>query len=181
MAKESIYKYLARISLEASGSLAPQVQGGEAVSQALEQTAQTISGPVVRKGMNAGGVEITAAVRRHIHSVSGLLAAGTRVRAGRGDQPGRYSVYMSSQTTANRYATRGRTRKVAAGAGSRKYRIWHWPAVEYEHRIVTNKGNDTGKTVAAHPFVRPGFDESIDGAMDIVETTVLDDAVEKFG
>ena len=68
MAKESIYKYLARISLEASGSLAPQVQGGEAVSQALEQTAQTISGPVVRKGMNAGGVEITAVPVTHSKS-----------------------------------------------------------------------------------------------------------------
>ena len=174
MAKVSIYKFLAQLSLE--------VTGGESVTQAVEQTAQAISGPVVRKAMNAGGVEITAAVARHIHDQSGLLRSGTRVRAGRGDQPGRYSVYMSSQTTARRYASfGGRCRTVAAGAPSRKYRIWHWPAVEYEHRIVAKGGRDTGKTVAAHPFIRPGFDESIEGAMDLVETTVLDGAVEKFG
>ena len=54
-------------------------------------------------------------------------------------------------------------------------------ASEPIRRDALNAARDTGKTVAAHPFVRPGFDESIDGAMDIVETTVLDDAVEKFG
>jgi len=157
------------------------MQGGEEIAAAFGRM-----GGAARKlaqgALKAGGVPITAAVLSHIHDVSGLLRLGTRVRAGRGDRPGRYSVYMSSQTTARRYASYGRRRKVAAGmgSGSRRYRIWHWPAVEFGHRIVTKGGRDTGKRVEAHPFIRPGFDQSVGGAMDIVEEQVLDGVMAEF-
>jgi len=163
------------------GSVYAQMRGGEEIAAAFEQMGGAAR-RLAQGALKAGAVPITAAVLSHIHDVTGLLRLGTKVRVGRGDRPGRYSVYMSSQTTAKRYASHGRRRQVAAGAtgGSRRYRIWHWPAVEFGHRIVARGGRDTGKMVAAHPFIRPGFDQSVDGAMDIVEEQVLDGVMGEF-
>ena len=181
-------------------SIIRQVYDGEDFAERINRMG-TAGRRLARGILREGSAPILAAIQSGIHDVSGALKAGTKLRAGRGDRPGRYSVYVASRTTRRSYAKRlrkiGRGRRAAfvtrsPVSGGDPYRLFYWLFVEKghkhrrfdetrgEHGSIWSVHGKTGRRTPAHPFIAPGFDATSDGALDTIETKALDGAMEPF-
>jgi hypothetical protein len=144
-----------------------QVIDGEILAQALEGLPPAIARGIGRSALREGGGPMVAAIKARIHSVTGLLGGGLRLRSASGDRPGRIAVLISSTTTRQTFATKGRRRKVAKGGARDPYRVYYGPMVEFGHKVAGSSA-----TVPAYPFVRPGFEATVDAAGQAIEESI---------
>jgi hypothetical protein len=141
---------------------------GDILATRLEATGQAAR-KIARGALKAGGSPMLAAIQSRIHDVSGLLRRGLRLRAGRGDWQGRYSMLISSWTTRETFAKKKPGAKVAPGGARDRYRVYYGIMVEYGHRNAHGGGQ-----TPEHPFVRPGFDATAESTGQLVEQMLLD-------
>ncbi len=150
--------------------------GAEEVALRLDAMTRRDAGRAARGALALGAQPMAAAVKSRIHSVSGLLASTVRVRMGRGDRPGRYSVWIGATASRARFARArakagrpGQALDVLSKGGRRdRYSVYYAAMVEYGHR------GPKGGRVPAHPFARPGFDATVDQAMETAERELMD-------
>jgi hypothetical protein len=153
---------------------------GELYADALAALPGSLARNLVRGVLREALAPMVPAMKANIHRRTGLLAAGLRLRNGRGDRPGRTSVYISSVTTRQRFASgnRRRKRKVAAGRARDRYRVYYGPMVEVGHAIVAG-GKEVGR-VPPYPWMRPAFDALVEQAAQVIETRLGDRLEEAF-
>jgi hypothetical protein len=140
-----------------------QIIDGEMLAEKLRNLSKGVAGKIVRDVLAEGVGPMVPAMRSQIHSVSGLLAGGLKLKMGNGDRPGKYSVYVDSTVTARKF-TAMKHRPVAAGSPGRQYRVYYGIMVEFGHRIAGADGR-----VPAHPFLRTIFDAQVEGAAETIE------------
>lgn len=149
-----------------------QLEGGEAIANYLlgvnKALARKLAGGVLKQAAAPMASAMKAAAPRK----SGLLARSLRVRMGRNDPAGRYSVVVQANTRRQTFAKyqeragrKGRAEKVrGAGRPGDKYRVFYGLFVEYGHE----KANGSGR-VPAHPFARPAFDSHVEQMTSTIE------------
>lgn len=125
-------------------------------------------GRIAHQALREGGGPMLSAIKSHIHSITGLLAGGLALRAGKNDRAGRYSMLISSWTTREVFAMT-RSSGVAArvrglGQARDRYRTWYGVPVEFGHANARGGGR-----TPEHPFMRPGFDEAEVSTLALVE------------
>ncbi len=146
-----------------------QIIDGEMLAQRLQDLPKAVAGQIVRGILAEGIGPMVPAMRARIHSVSGLLASGLKLKLGKGDRAGRYSVYVDSAVTAGKFEAM-KHRTVAAGSPDRSYRVYYGIMVEFGHRIAGSEDEQ----VPAHPFLRTVFDAQAEGAADKIENGFLE-------
>jgi hypothetical protein len=166
------------------------MKDGDAVADAIERMGR--AGRTLATGaLKEGSAETLAAVKAGIQDVSGALRAATRVYVGRGDWPGRYSVYIAAAASRQQYARRlvriGRWsrafRVYATGRPTDRYGLFYWRFREFGHRIGQRSNTpspNADQIVGKKEFIRPGFDRTVDGALDTIEERVLDGTMNEF-
>ena len=159
-----------------SGSVTLQLLDGERLADALDGLGKTVARRLGRQALKEGGQPMLAAIRGRVHSVTGVLASGLKMRPGRGDRPGRISMLIVSETTRQRFAAAHPSRRVSPGGARDRYRVYYGPMVEFGHRVA----GGSGERVPAHPFLRPGFDSTVEAAGGIIEKTVGDEVARQF-
>ena len=131
----------------------------------LDRIEGAVDGRLLRQDVRDASRGMEAAIRGGIHSRSGLLASATRLRMGKGDYPGRYSVYVAAMASRGRFAKATakaghKAMSAAAGTGMGRYSVFYGRFVEYGHKIMKN-GQQVGQ-VPGHAFAGPGFDATVD-------------------
>lgn len=132
---------------------------------------------IIRGALKAGGEPMLAAIRSRIRSRTGLLSSSVRVRAGKGDRPGRTSVIISAWATAGSFAKHreqagrsgvaAKVRESYQGRMRSRYDLYYGYFVEMGH-----------KGAPAHSFARAGFDATVDQSADLIEQA-LAEGIEK--
>jgi hypothetical protein len=145
-----------------------QIIDGEILAESLQSLAKGVAGKVVRGVLAEGIGPMVPAMRSKIHSVTGLLAGGLKLKMGKGDRAGRYSVYVDSTVTARKFEAK-KHRPAGAGSPGRQYRVYYGALVEFGHRIA---GSD--ERVPAHPFMRTVFDAQVETAAETIENGFWD-------
>ena len=145
-----------------------QIIDGEMLAESLRNLTKGVAGKVVRGVLAEGIGPMVPAMRSRIHSVSGLLAGGLKLKMGKGDRPGKYSVYVDSTVTARKFVAT-KHRPVASGNAGRQYRVYYGAMVEFGHRIA---GSD--ERAPAHPFLRTVFDAQVETATETIENGFWD-------
>jgi HK97 gp10 family phage protein len=149
--------------------------GEELVARFLELPA-VIGRKVARDSLRAGFAPVLAAIRATTPVRSGFLASSERLKVGRGDFPGRYSIgaTASRATFARRMLSQGRrsmaAQALASGKASDRYRVFYARFVESGHGDV-----------AANPFMKRGFDATVDKAGQTIEQVLGDGIAEQLG
>ena len=149
------------------------VDGGDELAAELSALPKRVQRGIAIRALQAGAEPMLAAVKAGIHSRTGLLAAKTRARPGKGDRPGRFSVLISSVATAGAFAKArlksGRAAEAAAvlsrHAKSDKYRVFYGYFVE--------GGHGGPRPAPPHPFAGPGFDATVEVSADIAEKALV--------
>jgi len=149
---------------------------------ALENLPKAVAKRIAKAALKEGSKPILAAIKSYIHSRTGLLAGGLKVRVARGDRAGRVAVLIQSWPTREKFAASRPGRKVAGGDAKDRYRVYYGTFVELGHKVRGAAGETVGYTgrvykrkgvvggrVDAHPFIAPGFDETADAAGEIIE------------
>ena len=172
---------------------------GEMLAQRLQNLPKAVARDVVRGVLTEGIGPMVPAMRSRIHSVSGLLAGGLKLKMGQGDRAGRYSVYVDSTVTARKFEAT-KHRPVAAGSPGRAYRVYYGIMVEFGHRYrrddetsthIDKRGEargehgpiyvqhgQSGRRTPAHSFLRAVFDAQVEGAAQKIEDSFME-AVEQ--
>lgn len=155
------------------------VEDGQILAERLKATGKA-AGRIARKALKAGGQPMLTAIRGRVRRNTGLLSEGLRLRFGRGDHRGKYSVLISSRTTRARFARKKKFYRIAAGQPSDRYAIYYGLMVEYGHR--QRPGGRTGSDgfVRAYPFARPGFDATVGQTAELIEQLVADGITDAF-
>jgi hypothetical protein len=140
------------------------LDGGAEIADAMSRLSRTEL-KEVRVDLRAALEPMAAAARALVHSESGLLARSLKVRLGRGDFPGRYSVFISATATRRavaKFRSSGvRARVLAAGKATDRYGVFYARPLESGHRNPTAK---TGLAqTPAHEFAQPAFDATAEG------------------
>ena len=172
-----------------------QIIDGEMLAERLQNLSKGVAGKIVR-GVLAGGISpMVPAMKSRIHSVTGLLAGGLKLKMGKGDRAGRYSVYVDSVVTARKFASMTH-RPVAAGSPGRQYRVYYGVMVEFGHKYrrddetsthIDKRGEargehgpiyvrhgQSGRRTPAHSFLRAVFDAQVEGAAEKIENGFWD-------
>jgi hypothetical protein len=169
-----------------------QIIEGEMLAERLQNLSRGAAGKVVRGILAEGVGPMVPAMRSRIHSVTGLLAGGLRLKMGKGDRPGKYSVYVDSAATARKFEST-KHRPVAAGSAGRQYRVYYGIMVEFGHKYrhddetsthIDKRGEargehgpiyvrhgQAGRRTPAHSFLRAVFDAQAEGAAEKIENS----------
>ena len=149
-----------------------QIEDGASLAMALEGLPKAVARGAALAALKLAGAPVLAAVKAGIHSDTGLLTAGTRVRPARGDRAGRVAILISSWARRDRVDAMKPRLHVAAGRGQDRYQVYYGRFVEFGHRI--GRGSNSEQIVGEKPFMRPGFDASEEAA-----ATALEDALDE--
>ena len=174
-----IQKYQARLAAGGSaGGRRPSVielVDGQLIADRLRNLSKAVAGKVVRGILTDGIGPMVPAMRARIHRVSGLLQSGLKLKMGKGDKNGKYSVYVDSVVTARRFAEKKKSYHVAPGRAGRKYRVYYAGMVEFGHRIA-----GSSESVPEHSFLRSVFNEQSGEATETIETGFAEAVEETF-
>ncbi len=137
-----------------------------------ESMTEKVQKTIARESMKPGAELIRLAMVSRIHSRTGLLAKGTKLRVAKGDVPGRVALLVSAVASASvvakHLAMAGRSSQAVAllkrHRKDYKYRIFYSRMVEYGHAGPKNSAART----PAHSFARAGFDAVQDQAGDLI-------------
>jgi hypothetical protein len=66
----------------------------------------------------------------------------------------------------------------ATGRPTDRYGLFYWRFREFGHRI--GRGPQSEQIVGKKEFIRPGFDRTVEGALDTIEERVLDGTMNEF-
>lgn len=163
------------------------VLNDQPIAAGLMATGKEINS-IGRDALRAGGKPMLAAIRARTPVRRGHLKRGLRLRIARGQ--GRIAMLISSSSSRESFA-KTRSSGVAArvrglGGAKDRYRNWYDVPVEYGHRIArsgeganpfsrkkdADKYSAWGGRVEEHPFMRPGFDETVEQTSRIIEDQV---------
>lgn len=144
---------------------------GESVARDLEALPLKMARQIGHEALREGGEPMVAAIRARIHSRTGLLAGGLKIRNAKGDRPGRIAVLITSTTSREKFAaaqSSGVAKRVRlAGQSSDRYAVYYGLNVEFGHANVRGGGD-----VPPHPFLLPGFDTTVESVLDTAEQKV---------
>ena len=149
-----------------------QIEDGASLAMALEGLPKAVARGAALAALKLAGAPVLAQVLAGIHSDTGLLASGTRIRSAKGDRAGRVAVLISSWSRRDRVDAMKPRLHVAAGRGQDRYQVYYGRFVEFGHRI--GRGPNAEQIVGEKPFMRPGFDASEEAA-----ATALEDALDE--
>jgi len=154
------------------------VVGGQDLADELAGLERKLARGIIRDALKEGSGPMLAAIRSRINSRTGMLSSSVRVRAGKGDRPGRTSVIISAWATAGAFARHremaGRSAVAAKVRESYKGRMRSRYDVYYGYFVEMGHRTPGGKDVPAHSFARAGFDATVDRAGERIEQTISD-------